>query len=55
LIKSMMAKPPELLVGTIERMCQLAGVSRAGFHRSRQEPKPVEEYLEEWPGALVYR
>jgi transposase InsO family protein len=28
---------------SIERMCQLAGVSRAGFYRSLQEHKPAEE------------
>jgi transposase InsO family protein len=28
---------------SIERMCQLASVSRAGFYRSLQEQKPVEE------------
>jgi len=27
----------------IERMCQWAGVSRAGFYRSLQEHQPVEE------------
>jgi hypothetical protein len=27
----------------IERMCRLAGVSRAGFYRSLQEREPVEE------------
>ena len=31
---------------SIERMCQLAGVSRAGFYRSLQERAPVEEDLE---------
>ena len=31
---------------TIERMCQLAGVSRAGFYRSLQERQPVEEDME---------
>ena len=30
----------------IERMCQLAGVSRAGFYRSLQEREPVEEDME---------
>jgi putative transposase len=30
----------------IERMCQLAGVSRAGFYRSLQELGPVEEDME---------
>ena len=30
----------------IERMCQLAGVSRAGFYRSLQERAPREEELE---------
>jgi putative transposase len=31
---------------SIERMCQLAGVSRAGFYRSLQEQMPVEEDME---------
>jgi len=31
---------------SIERMCQLAGVSRAGFYRSLQERAPVEEEVE---------
>jgi putative transposase len=31
---------------SIERMCQLAGVSRAGFYRSLQDRAPVEEGLE---------
>jgi putative transposase len=31
---------------SIERMCQLAGVSRAGFYRSLQERAPVEEGME---------
>jgi putative transposase len=31
---------------SIERMCQLAGVSRAGFYRSLQEHQPVEEDME---------
>jgi transposase InsO family protein len=30
----------------IERMCQLAPVSRAGFYRSLQEQRPVEEEME---------
>jgi len=30
----------------IERMCQLAQVSRAGFYRWLQEPAPVEEEIE---------
>ena len=30
----------------IERMCQLAQVSRAGFYRSLQEPPPVKEEME---------
>ena len=30
---------------SIERMCQLASVSRAGFYRSLQEQEPGEE---EW-------
>ena len=28
---------------SVERMCQLAGVSRAGFYRSLQELEPIEE------------
>ena len=31
---------------SIERMCQLARVSRAGFYRSLQEQQPVEEDME---------
>jgi putative transposase len=31
---------------SIERMCQLAGVSRAGFYPSLQERAPVEEDME---------
>ena len=31
---------------SIERMCQLAQVSRAGFYRSLQEQRPVEEEIE---------
>ncbi len=31
---------------SIERLCQLAGVSRAGFYRSLQERAPVEEDME---------
>ena len=31
---------------SIERICQLAEVSRAGFYRSLQEQKPVEEEME---------
>jgi hypothetical protein len=31
---------------SIERMCQLAQVSRAGFYRWLQEPTPVEEGIE---------
>jgi transposase InsO family protein len=31
---------------SIERMCQLAQVSRAGFYRWLQEPQPVEEEME---------
>jgi len=31
---------------SIERMCQLAGVSRAGFYRSLQERQPIEEDME---------
>jgi putative transposase len=30
---------------SIERMCQLAGVSRASFYRSLQETQPVEEEM----------
>ena len=30
---------------SIERMCQLAQVSRAGFYRSLQERLPVEEEM----------
>ena len=31
---------------SIERMCQLAQVSRAGFYRSLQEQLPVKEEME---------
>jgi transposase-like protein len=31
---------------SIERMCQLAGVSRAGYYRSLQERQPIEEAME---------
>jgi putative transposase len=31
---------------SIERMCQLASVSRAGFYRSLQEQEPGEEDME---------
>src|SRR5437879_12289615 len=31
---------------SIERMCELARVSRAGFYRSFQEQQPVEEGME---------
>jgi len=31
---------------SIERMCQLARVSRPGFYRSLQEQMPVEEDME---------
>ena len=31
---------------SIERMCQLAQVSRAGFYRSGQQPPPVKEEME---------
>jgi transposase InsO family protein len=31
---------------SIERMCQLAGVSRAGFYRSLQDRAPIEEEME---------
>jgi putative transposase len=37
---SMQGKP------SIERMCQLAGVSRAGFYRWMQGEQPVEEEME---------
>jgi hypothetical protein len=30
----------------VERMCELAQVSRAGFYRSLQEQVPVEESME---------
>ena len=30
----------------VERMCQLAAVSRAGFYRFLQEGEPVEEDME---------
>jgi len=30
----------------IERMCQLVGVSRAGFYRSLKAQEPVEEDME---------
>jgi len=30
---------------SIERMCQLVPVSRAGFYRSLQEQRPVEEEM----------
>jgi len=30
---------------SIERMCQLAPVSRAGFYRSLQEEHPLEEAM----------
>ena len=30
---------------SIERMCQLAPVSRAGFYRSLQESQPLEEEM----------
>jgi putative transposase len=33
---------------SIERMCQLAGVSRAGFCRSLQDEEPGEEDMEVW-------
>ena len=32
---------------SIERMCQLVPVSRAGFYRSLQEQRPVEEEMAE--------
>ena len=31
---------------SVERMCHLAQLSRAGFYRSLQEQKPVEEAME---------
>ncbi|MGH9403111.1 MAG: IS3 family transposase [Terriglobia bacterium] len=31
---------------SIERMCRLAGVSRATFYRTLQEQQPVEEEME---------
>ena len=31
---------------SIERMCPLGGVSRAGFYRSLQERQPIEEDME---------
>ena len=31
---------------SIERMCQLVQVSRAGFYRSLQEQQPVQEEME---------
>jgi hypothetical protein len=31
---------------SIERMCRLSGVSRAGFYRSLKEQQPVEEDME---------
>ena len=31
---------------SIERMCQLAQVSRAGFYRCRQEREPEQEELD---------
>jgi hypothetical protein len=31
---------------SIERMCQLAGVSRRSFYRSLKEPQPAEEGME---------
>jgi hypothetical protein len=31
---------------SIERMCQLAGVSRAGLYRSLQTNEPMEEEME---------
>ncbi len=31
---------------SIERMCQLANVSRAGFYRSLQEREPAEENMQ---------
>jgi hypothetical protein len=41
--KSEMPLPGNL---SIERMCQLAGVSRAGFYRSLQGQAPIEEDME---------
>ena len=31
---------------SIERMCELARVSRAGFYRSLREQRPVEEEMQ---------
>jgi len=31
---------------SVERMCELARVSRAGFYRSLQEEEPLEEDVE---------
>ena len=31
---------------SVERMCELAGVSRASFYRSLREQQPVEEEME---------
>jgi len=39
----MMAMPGSM---SIERMCQLAQVSRAGFYRSLREQTPVQEEME---------
>src|SRR5262249_20492865 len=41
-IRAMMSRQGGL---GIERMCQLAQVSRAGFYRSLQEAQPVEEAM----------
>ena len=36
---------------SIERMCQLARVSRAGFYQSLREREPLEEHMEvPWSG-----
>ncbi len=42
-IRELMSEQGKL---SIERMCQLAGVSRAGFYRWLQRQEPVEEELE---------
>ena len=42
---------------SVERMCQLAGVSRAGLYRSLQKNEPVEEekVFGGWPGVGLRR
>jgi len=42
-MREMMAMPGSM---SIERMCQLAQVSRAGFYRSLREQTPVQEEME---------